>query len=104
MAVAHGRGDLSSGILPFIVFYDVARAGLPAWHQGVVAFAWYLTSSIAQPIVGAYSDRRGHWWFVPGLGAVKRIAVSAMPAATSLPALLAWVVAGGIGSAVMHPE
>jgi FSR family fosmidomycin resistance protein-like MFS transporter len=104
MAFAHGASDLYSGILPFIVFYDVARAGLPAWHQGVVAFAWYLTSSIAQPIVGAYSDRRGHWWFLPGSVALTAIAVSAMPAATSLPALLACVVAGGIGSAVMHPE
>ncbi len=65
MAFAHGASDLYSGILPFVIFFDVSRAGLPAWCQGALAFAWYLTSSIAQPLVGAYSDRRGRWWFCP---------------------------------------
>ncbi|MBV8368638.1 MAG: MFS transporter [Candidatus Eremiobacteraeota bacterium] len=104
MAFAHGASDLYSGILPFVIFYVVTRAGLPAWCQGTLAFAWYLTSSIAQPLVGAYSDRRGKWWFLPGSVALTAIAVSATPAANSLGALVALVVAGGIGSAVMHPE
>jgi MFS transporter, FSR family, fosmidomycin resistance protein len=104
MAFAHGASDLYSGILPFVIFYDVARAGLPAWCQGALAFAWYLTSSIAQPIVGAYSDRRGRWWFLPVSVALTALAVSATAAATSLPVLVAFVVLGGIGSAVMHPE
>lgn len=104
MAFAHGASDLYSGILPLIIFYDVSRAHLPAWYQGSLAFVWYLTSSIAQPIVGAYSDRRGRWWFLPVSVALTAIAVSLTPAVESLGALLACVVAGGIGSAVMHPE
>src|ERR1700676_2003634 len=104
MAFAHGASDMYSGILPFVIFFDVTRAGLPAWYQGALAFVWYLTSSIAQPIVGAYSDRRGRWWFLPGSVAVTAIAVSAPPAAPALGALLVCVVAGGIGSAVMHRE
>jgi len=104
MAFAHGASDLYSGILPFVIFFDVTRAGLPAWCQGALAFAWYLTSSIAQPLVGAYSDRRGHWWFLPASVALTALAVSATAAATSLPVLVAFVVLGGIGSAVMHPE
>jgi MFS transporter, FSR family, fosmidomycin resistance protein len=104
MAFAHGASDLYSGILPFVIFFDVTRAGLPAWYQGALAFAWYLVSSIAQPLVGAYSDRRGRWWFLPVSVALTAVAVSATPAATSLGALLALVVLGGIGSAVMHPE
>src|SRR5579884_2891993 len=104
MAFAHGASDLYSGILPFVIFYDVARAGLPAWCQGALAFAWYLTSSIAQPLVGAYSDRRGRWWFLPASVALTAIGVSATPAARSLVVLVACVVLGGLGSAVMHPE
>lgn len=104
MAFAHGASDLYSGILPFVIFYDVARAGLPAWCQGALAFAWYLTSSIAQPVVGAYSDRRGKWWFLPASVALTAVAVSAASSVTSVGALLACVVVGGIGSAVMHPE
>ena len=104
MAFAHGASDLYSGILPFVIFFDVSRAGLPAWCQGALAFAWYLTSSIAQPIVGAYSDRRGRWWFLPASVALTAVAIAFTPAATSIGMLLCCVVAGGIGSAVMHPE
>ena len=104
MAFAHGASDMYAGILPFVIFFDVQRAGLPAWCQGTLAFGWYLTSSIAQPVVGAYSDRRGHWWFLPASVALIALAVSATAAATSLPVLVAFVVLGGIGSAVMHPE
>jgi FSR family fosmidomycin resistance protein-like MFS transporter len=95
---------LYSGILPFVIFFDVTRAGLPAWCQGALAFVWYLTSSIAQPLVGAYSDRRGRWWFLPASVALTAIGVSATAAATSLPLLVTFVVVGGLGSAVMHPE
>jgi FSR family fosmidomycin resistance protein-like MFS transporter len=104
MAFAHGASDLYSGILPFVIFYDVTRAGLPAWCQGVLAFIWYLTSSIAQPVVGAHSDRHGRWWYLPASVALTAIAVSFAAAATSIGVLAACVVAGGIGSAVMHPE
>jgi FSR family fosmidomycin resistance protein-like MFS transporter len=104
MAFAHGASDMYSGILPFVIFVDVTRAGLPPWCQGALAFAWYLTSSIAQPLVGAYSDRRGRWWFLPASVALTTIGVSAVVAATSLPLLVTFVVIGGIGSAVMHPE
>jgi FSR family fosmidomycin resistance protein-like MFS transporter len=104
MAFAHGASDMYSGILPFVIFFDVTRAGLPAWYQGALAFVWYLTSSIAQPLVGAYSDRRGQWWFLPASVALIAIAVPATAAAASMPVLVAFVVLGGIGSAVMHPE
>jgi FSR family fosmidomycin resistance protein-like MFS transporter len=104
MAFAHGASDLYSGIVPLVLFYDVTRAGLPAWCQGALAFAWYLTSSIAQPIVGAYSDRRGRWWFLPASVALGAVAVSLASAAPSLVALAGCIVLGGFGSAVMHPE
>ena len=111
MAFAHGASDLYSGIVPFVIFFDVTRAGLPAWCQGALAFGWYLTSSIAQPLVGAYSDRRGRWWFLPASVALTAVAISLAPVAASLPsvglslgALFACVAVGGLGSAVMHPE
>jgi FSR family fosmidomycin resistance protein-like MFS transporter len=84
---------------------------LPAWCQGALALGWYATSSIAQPLVGAYSDRRGRWWFLPASVALTAVAVSFAPAAAALPSvglqlgtLFACIVVGGLGSAVMHPE
>ncbi len=104
MAFAHGASDLYSGVVPFVIFFDVTRAGLPPWCQGALAFAWYLTSSIAQPLVGAYSDRRGRWWFLPASVGLTAVAISLAAATTSLPGLVVCVVLGGLGSAVMHPE
>jgi MFS transporter, FSR family, fosmidomycin resistance protein len=104
MAFAHGASDLYSGVVPFVIFFDVTRAGLPAWYQGALAFAWYLTSSIAQPLVGAYSDRRGQWWFLPASVGLTAVAVSCAAATSSVAGLVGCVVLGGLGSAVMHPE
>ncbi|HYZ15979.1 MAG TPA: MFS transporter [Candidatus Acidoferrum sp.] len=104
MAFAHGASDLYSGIVPFVIFYDVTRAGLPPWCQGALAFLWYLTSSIAQPLVGAYSDRHGRWWFLPASVALTAVAVSYAAMTGSFAVLAACVIAGGFGSAVMHPE
>ncbi len=104
MAFAHGVSDLYAGIVPFVIFFDVTRAGLPAWWQGALAFGWYLTSSIAQPIVGAYSDRRGRWWFLPAAVALTALAVTLAASTRSLGLFAGCIVLGGLGSAVMHPE
>jgi FSR family fosmidomycin resistance protein-like MFS transporter len=104
VSFAHGASDFYSGIVPLVIFYDVSRAGLPPWYQGALAFAWYLTSSIVQPIFGAYGDRRGRWWFLPASVALTVVAVSLAGTTASLPVLAACIIAGGLGSAVMHPE
>jgi MFS transporter, FSR family, fosmidomycin resistance protein len=104
VSFAHGASDFYSGIVPLVIFYDVSRAGLPPWYQGALAFAWYLTSSIVQPIFGAYGDRRGRWWFLPASVALTVVAVSIAGATASLPLLAVCIVVGGLGSAIMHPE
>jgi FSR family fosmidomycin resistance protein-like MFS transporter len=104
VSFAHGASDFYSGIVPLVIFYDVSRAGLPPWYQGALAFAWYLTSSIVQPIFGAYGDRRGRWWFLPASVGLTVVSVSLAGTTTSLAVLAACIVVGGLGSAVMHPE
>jgi FSR family fosmidomycin resistance protein-like MFS transporter len=104
ISFAHGASDFYSGIVPLVIFYDVSRAGLPPWYQGALAFAWYLTSSIVQPVFGAYGDRRGRWWFLPASVALTVVAISLAGTTASLPILAACIVAGGLGSAIMHPE
>jgi FSR family fosmidomycin resistance protein-like MFS transporter len=104
ISFAHGASDFYSGIVPLVIFYDVSRAGLAPWYQGALAFAWYLTSSIVQPMFGAYGDRRGRWWFLPVSVALTVAAISLAGTTASLPVLTACIVAGGLGSAIMHPE
>ncbi|MGD0472168.1 MAG: MFS transporter [Candidatus Velthaea sp.] len=104
VSFAHGASDFYSGVVPLVIFYDVSRAGLAPWYQGALAFVWYLTSSIVQPLFGAYGDRRGRWWFLPASVGLTVVAVSLAATTTSLPILAACIVTGGLGSAIMHPE
>ncbi len=87
-----------------MIFTIVSLHHLSPLYQGAVGFLWYLTSSIVQPLFGAYADRAGRWWFLPASVTLTVCAVSAMGLSTGLAMLAALVAIGGLGSAVMHPE
>src|ERR1700743_1025081 len=104
IAFGHGVNDLFSGPVALDIFFVASNAGLSAWYQGAVAFLWYLTSSIVQPLFGAYTDRHGRWWFMPTGVLLVVLSISFASLAGSLWTLSALVVVGGLGSAIMHPE
>jgi len=104
MGFAHGASDFYSGMVPLLIFAIVTAHKLSPLYQGAVGFLWYFVSSIVQPLFGAYSDRAGKWWFLPGSVLLTVVAVSLIGVSTSIAALAALVIAGGIGSAIMHPE
>jgi FSR family fosmidomycin resistance protein-like MFS transporter len=104
IAFGHGVNDFYSGTVPLAIFFVASNAGLSAWYQGAVGFLWYLTSSIVQPLFGAYTDRHGRWWFMPTGVLMVVLAISFASLATSLWLLSLLVVIGGLGAAIMHPE
>lgn len=104
VSFAHGVSDFYSGIVPFTIFLVLARQHVSPGYQGALVFLWYLTSSIVQPFFGAYTDRHGRWWFLPGAIALTVVAVCVAGTTSSLPLLAACIVVGGFGSALMHPE
>jgi MFS transporter, FSR family, fosmidomycin resistance protein len=104
IAFAHGLSDFYSGVVPFVIFYVVTREHLSPAYQGLLGFVWYLTSSIIQPLFGAYTDRRGRWWFLPAAVLLTVSAVSVAGIVHTLPVLTLCIAAGGLGSAIMHPE
>jgi FSR family fosmidomycin resistance protein-like MFS transporter len=104
IAFGHGVNDFYSGTVALTIFYVASNAGLSAWYQGAVAFLWYLTSSLVQPVFGAYTDRHGRWWFMPTGVLLVVLSISFASLAASLWVLALLVVIGGLGSAVMHPE
>jgi FSR family fosmidomycin resistance protein-like MFS transporter len=104
IAASHGTSDFYAGFVPLIVYYVASHNGLSPIFQGVAGFIWYLTSSIVQPMFGAYSDRYGRWWFLPAAVGVTTIGVSLAGLATTPLVLILLVVLGGFGSALMHPE
>lgn len=104
MGFAHGASDFYSGMVPLLIFAIVTANRLSPLYQGAIGFLWYLTSSIVQPLFGAYSDRAGRWWFLPASVAVTVLAVSLIGISPGIGVLALLVIVGGLGSAVMHPE
>jgi FSR family fosmidomycin resistance protein-like MFS transporter len=104
IAFGHGVNDFFSGTVALTIFFVATATGLPAWYQGAVGFLWYLTSSLVQPLFGAYTDRHGRWWFMPTGVLLVVFAISFASLASSVGVLAVLVVAGGLGSAIMHPE
>jgi FSR family fosmidomycin resistance protein-like MFS transporter len=104
IAFGHGVNDFYSGTVALTIFFVASNAGLSPWYQGAVGFLWYLTSSIVQPVFGAYTDRHGRWWFMPTGVLMVVVAISFASLATSLWLLSLLVIVGGLGAAIMHPE
>ncbi len=104
MGFAHGASDFFSGMVPFLIFAIVTAHRLSPLYQGAIGFLWYLTSSIVQPLFGAYSDRAGRWWFLPASVGLTATAVSFIGLSPGIAVLAALTVVGGLGSAIMHPE
>ena len=104
MAFAHGASDFYSGMVPLLIFTIVSAHRLSPLYQGAIGFLWYVTSSVVQPLFGAYSDRAGRWWFLPVAVGLTAFAVSLIGLSSGIPLLALLVIVGGIGSAVMHPE
>ncbi|HVA36254.1 MAG TPA: MFS transporter [Candidatus Dormibacteraeota bacterium] len=105
IAFGHGASDFYSGMVPLLIFFLVIRQQhLSPFLQGIAGFAWYLTSSIVQPLFGWYSDAHGRWWFLP-VGVLLTVAsVGAIGFTHDYASLLALIAVGGLGSAIMHPE
>jgi len=104
IAFAHGVSDFYSGTAPFTIFLVLSSQHISPAYQGVLVFVWYLTSSIVQPLFGAYTDRHGRWWFLPTAVLLTMTTLSIAGTLSSIWLLTLCLVVGGIGSAVLHPE
>jgi FSR family fosmidomycin resistance protein-like MFS transporter len=104
VAFAHGVGDFFAGMIPLVIYFVIARDHLSPAYQGLLGLLWYFTSSLVQPFFGAYADRNGRWWFLPGAIVLTVTSLSLVGSVHSLPLLALCIIAGGLGSAIMHPE
>ncbi len=104
LAFAHGASDFYSGAVPFLIFWIVSSRQLSPVYQGALGFLWYFTSSIVQPAFGYYSDRKGRWWFLPAAVLLTACSVSFAGLSSGIISLGLFIILGGLGSAIMHPE
>ena len=77
---------------------------LDFWQIGLMTFAFQITASLFQPLIGMATDKRPFPQSLPlGMGATM-IGVAMLAYAGSYAMLLSGAMLIGIGSAVFHPE
>lgn len=104
LGLGHLFDDVSQGALPAMLPYFIIAHSLSYSAAAGLVLAVTVSSSIIQPIIGHYSDRRSSPWLAPtGLF----LAGAGVAIATVMPTYLLMALAvgiSGIGVAMFHPE
>jgi FSR family fosmidomycin resistance protein-like MFS transporter len=104
LSAGHCATDFANGALPALLPFFVDRFGLSYTLAAALVLASAASSSLIQPLFGAWSDRRGALWLLPTGVAVAGIGIALAAAAPSYWLVLVLVVVSGFGVAAYHPE
>ncbi|MCC6223229.1 MAG: MFS transporter [Thermoleophilia bacterium] len=104
LSTGHLATDLAQGSVPALLVFLVPKLDLSYTLAAAVVLVATFSSSVVQPLFGAWSDQRGALWMLPGGVALAGVGVALAAVAPSYPLLLAAVLAGGVGVAAYHPE
>jgi MFS transporter, FSR family, fosmidomycin resistance protein len=104
LSAGHFATDFAGGALPALLPFFLDRFRLSYTLAAVLMLASAASSSLIQPLFGAWSDRRGALWLLPTGVAVAGIGIALAAAAPSYWLVLLLVVVSGLGVAAYHPE
>jgi FSR family fosmidomycin resistance protein-like MFS transporter len=104
LSAGHGATDFANGALPALLPFFVDRFSLSYTLAAALVLASTASSSLIQPLFGAWSDRRGALWLLPAGVAVAGIGIALAAAAPSYWLVCLLVVVSGLGVAAYHPE
>jgi MFS transporter, FSR family, fosmidomycin resistance protein len=101
---AHLLNDLLASMIPAMYPLLKETYRLSFAHIGLITLAFYLTSSLLQPVLGYVTDRKP-WAYAMVAGmASTLIGVVGLASASNYAVVLVSVALVGVGSAVFHPE
>ncbi len=103
LAVAHSVNDAYAFVLQALLPAIMPPLGLTLGMAGGLVSLFQLTSSLAQPFVGHYADRRGLRWPAWAGVAASGVGAGLIGLAPDYLALVGLVCLSGIGTAVFHP-
>ena len=104
ISFAHLLNDLIQAIIPSVYPILKQKFGLSFSEIGLITFAFQLTSSIFQPFIGYYTDKKPNP-FSQVYGMLFSLAgIISVAFADNFPWIVGSVMLIGIGSAIFHPE
>lgn len=96
--------DVYQGAVAALVPFFVAERGYGYAAVSGVVLAASLLSSVAQPLLGAITDRRPLPWLLPVSTLVGGAGIALSGVSGSYPLTLAFMALSGVGVAAYHPE
>lgn len=104
ISVAHMLNDIIQSLIPAI--YPLLRQthGLSYGQIGWITFAFQVTASLLQPVVGVYTDRRPKPYSLAVGMAATLVGLLLLAQADELWSIMAAAMLVGTGSSVFHPE
>lgn len=104
VSLVHLLNDSMQSVFPALMSILKDKMHISYLQVGFVIFALNVTSSVMQPVVGLYTDKKPSPYLLP-LGMVfSCIGMLTLSFATNYYVVLIAVVMVGLGSAVFHPE
>ncbi|TVP74041.1 MAG: MFS transporter [Rhodobacteraceae bacterium] len=104
ISLCHMINDIMQSLLAALYPLLAMEFDLSFWQIGMMTFAFQVTASLLQPVVGLVTDRKPLPQSLPVGMAATICGLLLLATATSYAALLAGAMLIGIGSAVFHPE
>lgn len=104
LTACHLINDLLQSLLPALYPMLKTSFTLDFWQIGMITLANQVTSSLLQPFVGYYTDKRPHPYSLPiGMG-FTLIGLVLLATASGYAGLLLAASLVGVGSSIFHPE
>lgn len=104
ISVIHFLNDTMQAVVPAVLPYIREARALTYTQVGFVLFMLNMTSSVLQPVVGFYSDRRPSPYMLPLGMMLSLLGIIGIALSPNYGWLLLSVVLIGLGSALFHPE
>ena len=104
LSVSHMVNDISQGAIPALLPFLVIEHGLSYLAVSGVVLSATVISSLIQPFLGFYSDRRSAPWLMPAGMLTGGLGIALTGIASTYWMIIASVLISGLGVAAFHPE
>jgi FSR family fosmidomycin resistance protein-like MFS transporter len=100
----HLLNDIIGGLVPALYPLFKRTYNLTFAQIGLITLTYQITSSLLQPLIGLYTDRRPRPFSLMGGMAVTLVGLIWLSRANSFHTIVISATAVGIGSSIFHPE
>lgn len=104
VSFCHFLNDTIQSMLPAIYPMLKADFGLSFSQIGLITLALQITSSIVQPLIGVYADKRHHSWQLSVGMLFTLTGIAILSSAADFMTILFAVTFFGCGSSIFHPQ